>query len=91
MCIANLKKFWKSYPHPVDREAAFYVFRELNPDDTLFEKIITGLHGQIESYKIQVMLGSWVPKWKYPANWLAKKCWQTDPYVFEHIVYDMEN
>ncbi|HBC0465902.1 TPA: hypothetical protein I8Y81_003102 [Legionella pneumophila] len=88
---SQFEKFWKSYPHPVDREAAFSVFRELNPDDTLFEKIMAGLHGQIESYKIQEMLGSWVPKWKYPANWLTKKCWQTDPHVFEHVVYDMEN
>lgn len=93
MC-SKFEKFWKSYPHPVDREAAFYQFRELNPDDKLFEKIMTGLHGQIESYNLQVMLSEWVPKWKYPSNWLAKKCWQTDPYVFEQslpIVHDLEN
>ncbi|CZG84468.1 hypothetical protein SDA22_06870 [Legionella pneumophila serogroup 1] len=88
---SKFEKFWKSYPHPVDREAAFYQFKELNPDDKLFEKIMTGLYEQIESYNLQVMIGEWVPKWKYPSNWLAKKCWQTDPYVFEHIVYDMEN
>ncbi|HAT1978833.1 TPA: hypothetical protein KKX11_001064 [Legionella pneumophila] len=93
MC-SKFEKFWKSYPHPVDREAAFYQFRELNPDDKLFEKIMARLHGQIESYNLQVMLSEWVPKWKYPANWLAKKCWQTDPYVFEQslpVVHDLEN
>ncbi len=93
MC-SKFEKFWKSYPHPVDREAAFYQFRELNPDDKLFEKMMTGLHGQIGSYNLLVMIGAWVPTWKYPANWLARKCWQTDPYVFEQsslIVRDLEN
>lgn len=93
MC-SKFEKFWKSYPHPVDREAAFYQFRELNPDDKLFEKMMTGLHGQIGSYNFLVMIGAWVPTWKYPANWLARKCWQTDPYVFEQsslIVRDLEN
>lgn len=93
MC-RKFEKFWKSYPHPLDREAAFYQFRELNPDDKLFEKIMARLHGQIESYNFQVMMGVWVPTWKYPANWLARKCWQTNPYVFEHsspIVQDCDN
>lgn len=91
---SQFEKFWKSYPHPVDREAAFSVFRELNPDDTLFEKIMAGLNRQTESYNFQVMMGVWVPTWKYPANWLARKCWQTNPYVFEHsapIVQDCDN
>ncbi|ARM35411.1 hypothetical protein B0B39_10905 [Legionella longbeachae] len=91
---SKFEKFWKSYPQPVDREAAFYQFRELNPDDKLFEKIMMGLHVQIESYNLLVMIGEWLPKWKYPANWLAKKCWQTDPYVFERslpVVHDLEN
>ncbi|HHT9910530.1 TPA: hypothetical protein ACT9LC_001696 [Legionella pneumophila] len=90
---SKFEKFWKSYPHPVDREAAFYQFKELNPNDKLFEKIMTGLYEQIESYNLQVMIGEWVPKWKYPANWLAKKCWQADPYVFEQslpVVHDLE-
>ncbi|HAU1554439.1 TPA: hypothetical protein JBI73_05980 [Legionella pneumophila] len=93
MC-SKFEKFWKSYPHPVDREAAFYQFKELNPNDKLFEKIMTGLYEQIESYNLQVMIGEWVPKWKYPANWLAKKCWKSEPYVFEQslpVVHDLEN
>ncbi|WP_242602524.1 hypothetical protein [Legionella sainthelensi] len=91
---SKFEKFWKSYPHPVDREAAFYQFRELNPDDKLFEKMMTGLHEQIESYNLLAMIGAWVPKWKYPANWLARKCWQADPYVFEHslpVAHYLEN
>lgn len=91
---SRFEKFWKSYPHPVDREAAFYQFKELNPDDALFNKIMTGLGRQIKSYNLQIMIGAWVLIWKYPANWLARKFWLSNPYTFDQsspIVHDVDD
>ncbi|HHT0594198.1 TPA: hypothetical protein ACTXXA_002549 [Legionella anisa] len=84
ICLySKFEKFWKSYPQPFDKEAAFHQFRELNPDDKLFKEIMDGLHWQIQKYNHHVRSGEWVPKWKYPANWLAKKCWQPEMDMLE--------
>lgn len=67
--------FWSLYPQQKNRGQAFDMFVKLNPSEDLFKQIITALQAQIKNYHELITAGHWVPKWKYPANWLSQQCW----------------
>ncbi|WP_133127699.1 hypothetical protein [Legionella nagasakiensis] len=71
----KFEKFWESYPQKVNRCNALLAFEKLNPSDALFEQMISALQAQIEHRQGCIDAGIWVPKWKYPENWLAQLCW----------------
>lgn len=73
------EKFWKSYPQKIDKNGAFYQFKQLNPDKKLFEDIMSGLERQIEVYEYRKSVGDWLPNWKYPRNWLVSERWRDFP------------
>lgn len=81
---SQFEVFWELFPEKKSKSQAQIAFQNLHPDELLFKRIMTALQNQIQ-YRIQAQsLGQWVPPWKYPANWLEKRCWE-DEINFEVI------
>lgn len=74
----KFEQFWSRYPEKKSKSQAWEIFQQLNPDDALFSKIMNALHKQIQHHQQKQLQGSWVPPWKYPANWLSKKAWEDE-------------
>nr|HAT8713220.1 Vir protein [Legionella jordanis] len=69
--------FWDLYPLKKEKENAFEVFKKLKPSQSLVQQIIARLTEQIQLATKKRAEGVWVPSWKYPANWLTQRCWET--------------
>ena len=69
--------FWDLYPLKKEKENAFEVFKKLKPSQSLVQQIIARLTEQIQLETKKRAEGVWVPSWKYPANWLTQRCWET--------------
>ncbi|HAT8965352.1 TPA: hypothetical protein JBA93_01255 [Legionella pneumophila subsp. pneumophila] len=76
--LSRFEQFWNLYPEKKSRERAFDVFNQINPDEQLLRTILQALDQHIKSRKAKEAHGEWVPPWKYPANWLAQKCWEDE-------------
>ena len=76
--LSQFEKFWSCYPEKKSRQAAWEIFQGLNPTPALFNKIIQALHVQIKNREAMQVMGTWVPPWKYPANWLSKQGWEDE-------------
>jgi hypothetical protein len=76
--LLQFEQFWNAYPEKKSKQSAWEAFQKLNPDDALFIKIIQALHAEIKHREIKQATGSWVPPWKYPANWLAQRCFEDE-------------
>ena len=74
----HFEKFWQCYPQRCDQPKALEAFKQVNPDEALFKKIIHALNAQIENRQKRQAAGLWVPNWKNPANWLAQACWNDE-------------
>ncbi|WP_115704621.1 hypothetical protein [Legionella sainthelensi] len=72
------EQFWQQYPQRRDQLKAWEVFKQVNPDETLFINILQSLNAQIEHHHKHQAAGLWVPHWKNPANWLAQECWNDE-------------
>ena len=82
MCVyANFEKFWAIYPEKTGKQGAWEEFKKLQPSDDLLSKIITALNQQIHSSHLQQSQGEWIPKWKFPANWLMQHCWEDEIHI----------
>ncbi|HAT7797080.1 TPA: hypothetical protein JBL23_11670 [Legionella pneumophila] len=81
LCVyvrAQFEKFWELYPQKQDETRAFQEFYKLKPDETLFKQMMDALQAQIDNRLDLELCGEWVPKWKFPANWLAQKSWNDE-------------
>ncbi|SUQ35602.1 Uncharacterised protein [Legionella maceachernii] len=79
VCVQQqFQKFWSLYPQKQDETRAYQELFKLRPDDDLFSQIIDALKAQIQNREEIEIAGEWVPKWKFPANWLAQKCWNDE-------------
>lgn len=82
----QFEKFLESYPEKKSSQKAWEVFQQLNPSETLFSQLMQALENQkIATEKLKSQ-GIWIPNWKYPANWLAQRCWEdaiTDIHIEE--------
>lgn len=74
----RFEKFWTIYPQRQNKPQAFDIFIRLNPSEQLFQQIILALEAQIQNHQVLTEAGQWVPKWKYPANWLLQQCWNDE-------------
>ncbi|HHU0036411.1 TPA: hypothetical protein ACT9ME_001603 [Legionella pneumophila] len=74
--LSQFEQFWNLYPERKSKTKAIEAFQLINPDESLFRKIMQGLQAQIDNRKAMQMAGNWVPPWKYPANWLEHQCWE---------------
>jgi hypothetical protein len=83
------EKFWSHYPQKKSKQNAQAVFERLNPDEDLFEAIMKALEAQIihtDSIQAREM---WMPNWKYPANWLAQRCWEDE--ISTDVIQEMRH
>ena len=79
MCVyAQFEKFWLVYPKKMAKQKAWELFQELQPTEALFDHMLSSLQRQVEATQILKSRGQWVPKWKFPANWLAQQCWDDE-------------
>ena len=74
----RFEKFWDMYPEKKSRERTLETFKIINPDEQLFQTIMQALENQIKARALKLAHGEWMPPWKYPANWLAQKCWEDE-------------
>ncbi|MDW9178615.1 Vir protein [Legionella pneumophila] len=85
--------FWDMYPMKKEKENAFETFKKLNPSQNLVHEIITRLRKQIQLSVQKSTEGVWMPAWKYPANWLAQRCWEStstnlEIKEYEHAIHE---
>lgn len=79
VCVRQqFQKFWSLYPQKQDETRAFQEFFKLRPDDQLFSQMLNALQAQTQNRQEMELAGEWVPKWKFPANWLAQHCWNDE-------------
>lgn len=76
--LQRFEHFWRLYPEKKSRERAFDIFKQINPDEALLRVMLQALDKQIKARKTKEAHGEWVPAWKFPANWLAQKCWEDE-------------
>ncbi|MFO8646103.1 hypothetical protein SC414_03675 [Legionella pneumophila] len=79
VCVRQqFQKFWSLYPQKQDETRAFQEFFKLRPDDHLLSQMLDALQAQIQNRQEMELAGEWVPKWKFPANWLTQQCWNDE-------------
>lgn len=76
--LSQFEKFWSLYPEKKSKQKAQAVFEQLNPNTMLFRQLMESLQHQINHIEAMKVSGLWVPPWKYPANWLAQRCWEDE-------------
>jgi hypothetical protein len=76
--LSQFEQFWLLYPEKKSKQKAQAAFEYLNPDSTLFQQLMQALQNQINHVETMKLSGTWVPPWKYPANWLAQRCWEDE-------------
>ncbi|CZG39697.1 Uncharacterised protein [Legionella pneumophila] len=76
--LGRFDHFWRMYPEKKSRDRAFEAFKQINPDEYSLRTILQALDSQIKARAAKLAHGEWVPPWKYPANWLAQKCWEDE-------------
>ncbi|HEN5573907.1 TPA: hypothetical protein ACG3N9_000790 [Legionella pneumophila] len=76
--LQRFNHFWRMYPEKKSRERAFEIFKQINPDEPLLQSMLQALAQQIKTRTAKEAHGEWVPAWKFPANWLAQKCWEDE-------------
>ena len=76
--LSQFEKFWSLYPEKKSRNAALAVFEQLTPNAELFNRMMHALIAQINHREAMALQNKWMPPWKYPANWLAQRCWEDE-------------
>lgn len=76
--LSQFEKFWSLYPEKKSKHKAQAAFEQLNPDTPLFQQLTQALQKQINHVETAKVRGTWVPPWKYPANWLTQRCWEDE-------------
>ncbi|HIC9088385.1 TPA: hypothetical protein ACW9KV_001127 [Legionella pneumophila] len=79
--LAQFEQFWSLYPEKKSKSNAQAAFEQLNPDTELFQQLMHALQQQLQHRNQLKAQGTWVPPWKYPANWLAKRCWEDELFM----------
>ncbi|KTD53475.1 lvrA [Legionella santicrucis] len=79
VCVsAQFEAFWKAYPKKNAKQKAWEEFLKLQPSEELFQRIIKAVQEQTKATTALKSRGLWIPKWKFPANWLAQHCWEDE-------------
>lgn len=76
--LSQFEKFWSLYPEKKSKQRAQAAFEQLNPTASLFRQIMEALQNQINHFEAMKLSSIWIPPWKYPANWLAQRCWEDE-------------
>ena len=70
------ERFWAAYPRHENKEAAWNIFRRLNPDAALLETMLKSVELSKQSDQWRQDSGKYIP---YPANWLKQRRWEDEP------------
>ena len=84
VCKNLFEQFWQSYPKKKSKDAALKAFKKRNPDDTLFEEIMTGLEKAKQSSDWLKEGGRFIP---HPATWLNAGGWMDEEAEIEGAPY----
>ena len=76
--LSQFEKFWFVYPEKKSRQSAWQSFQLINPDHALFNQMLEALQKQIKNREEKQLINTWLPPWKYPANWLTQRCWEDE-------------
>ncbi|PWY54320.1 hypothetical protein DGG96_17420 [Legionella qingyii] len=76
--LSQFEKFWSLYPEKKSKAKAQAAFEQLNPSALVFQQLMSALQNQIHHVETMKLNGTWVAHWKYPANWLAHRCWEDE-------------
>lgn len=69
-------KFWAEYPNNLGKKNCMKIFNTIDPDQTLFDKIMTALRYNIEvTWKEHILTESfsYIP---HPQTWLNQERWE---------------
>jgi len=80
----KFERFWSAYPKKKSKDAALKAFKKRNPDDTLFEEIMTGLEKAKQSSDWLKEGGRFIP---HPATWLNAGGWMDEEAEIEGAPY----
>lgn len=79
MCVyTQFGIFWSLYPKKCAKQKAFDEFKKLQLTEELCSHLIEALQQQLDATRLLQEQGQWIPKWKFPANWLAQHCWEDE-------------
>jgi DNA-binding MarR family transcriptional regulator len=67
------EQFWTAYPKKVSKAQALKAFTKLNPDETLFDTMLTAIDQQKYGEQWTRNDGQYIP---YPATWLNGRRWE---------------
>lgn len=71
--------FKAAYPIWKSPGYAKKVFKKMNVDDILLEKILIALKAQIAERDLMRALNiPFIPAWKHPSTWLNQDCWEDE-------------
>ncbi|MCL9685731.1 hypothetical protein [Legionella maioricensis] len=79
--LVQFEQFWSLYPEKKSKSNAQAAFEQLNPSPELFKQLMHALQQQLQHRNQLKAQGTWVPPWKYPANWLANRCWEDELFM----------
>lgn len=68
----KFEKFWFVYPNKKDKKKAFELWKKIDPDDELYERIMLAVDYQSKSCDWQKEDGRYVPM---PTTWLRNERW----------------
>ena len=82
----KFETFWKAYPKKKSKGRAKKTFKQINPDQKLFDRILQAIDQARQSREWQRENGQFIP---YPATWLNAEGWEDEHSV--NIVDDRIN
>lgn len=71
-------RFWEHYPRKVDKPDASRAFSKLKVDESLLDRILTGIEKHKRSEQWQKGGGEYI---KYPGPWLRARGWEDEPVI----------
>jgi hypothetical protein len=88
--VCLFSKFWDEYPNKVDKKKSKTIFKGINPDSEMTEKIISSLRKQKLIRNAKEKRGEFVPAWKNPTTWLTGECWNDELIAIKTSSGDVE-
>ena len=74
----TFKRFWDIYTRKVKKKDAKKVFLKLQPDDTLFERMISAIQKQMRWRENEKRANRFAPDWPHPTSWLNGERWEDE-------------
>ncbi len=70
--------FYNSYPNKKNKTRAYDKFMRLNPDQELFNSLLTAIEAQKAWRHAKEQAGEWVADWPNPPTWINQRRWEDE-------------